>query len=360
MSRRRLLSTLPGLGFTQATAKYLTRDDINGAASDEVPIVVGFHSDDPHGERRPYKQYVPSDWYNDFRHATQVYQNVANTLGSTPGVVSIGVIPGELGGDNSRLIVRMQEHGMETAMNEVPARINDVEVETESVKGFRPMGCASDLQGWDWFESSIYGGYEVQGDGSNPVGSVGAAAFKNGHRYLATCQHIFSGSNATGKTLRSPGGNPLGTVAADKCKEDYVMVDVNSDHNMERKISHSGYSRVTGHFSYDGVAHLKSQGANTQKVGRTSCRTTFSKIQATAETIYTAPGCVPKPYSVFHKDNSSSSDMRGGDSGAVSFHASPNNNNNCWLVSFMNYEDTGSNNVFGLGMYRLADFGYSF
>lgn len=360
MSRRRLLSALPGLGFTQVTAQYLTKDDIDGAASDEVPIVVGFHSDDPHGERKPYKQYVPSDWYNDFRHATQVYQNVADRLGSTPGVVGVGVIPGELGGDNSRLIVKIQKSGFATALDTIPVRINGVETEVESVEGFKSMGCTGDLQGWDWFGSSIYGGYEVQGDGSNPIGSVGAAAFKNGRRYLATCQHIFSGTNNTGKTLWSPSGYALGTVAADRCKEDYVMVDVNSDHYMERKISHSGYSRVTGHFSYDGLGTLKSRGVNTQKVGRTSCRTTFSRIQATAATIYTAPGCVPKPYSVFHKDNSSSSDMRGGDSGAISFHASPNNNNNCWLVSFMNYEDTGSNDVFGAGMYRLSNYGYSF
>lgn len=360
MSRRRLLSTLPGLGFTQITAEYLTKDDIDGAASDEVPIVVGFHSDDPHAERKPHKQYVPSDWYNDFRHATQVYQNVAGTLGSIPGVVSVGVVPGELGGDNSRLVVRIQELGLDTALDEIPVRVNDVRIKCESVGGYEPMSCTRDLQEWDWFESSIYGGYEVQGDSSGPVGSVGAAAFKNGYRYLATCQHIFADSDNTGKTLRSPGGTPLGTVAEDKCKEDYVMVDVNSDHNIKREISHSGYRGVTGHFSYDGLGRLKSQGANTRKVGRTSCRTTFSKIQATAETIFTAPGCLPKPYTVFHKDNSSSNDMKRGDSGSISFHASPNNNDNCWLVSFMNYEDTGSDDVFGIGMYRLSDFGYSF
>jgi hypothetical protein len=360
MSRRKLLSTLPGLGFTQITSEYLTKEDIDGAASDEVPIVVGFHSDDPHAERKPYKQYVPADWYNGFRHATQVYQRVAKNLGSIPGVVSVGVIPGELGGDNSRLIVRIQEYDIDTVLGDIPVRIDGVEVDVESVEGFKPMSCTSDLQGWDWFESSIYGGYEVQGNSSNPVGSVGAAAFKNGRRYLATCQHIFSGSDNTGETLRSPGGNALGTVAADRCKEDYVMVDVNSDHYIEREISHSGYSGVTGHFSYDGLGRLKSQGANTQKVGRTSCRTTFAKIQATAETIFTAPGCLPKPYSVFHKDNSSSNDQQGGDSGAISFHASPQNNNKCWLVSFMNYEDTGSDDVFGVGMYRLSDFGYGF
>jgi hypothetical protein len=360
MSRRRLLSTLPGLGFTQATAEFLTKDDIDGAASDEVPIVVGFYNDDPHGERKPYKKYVPSDWYNDFRHATQVQERISDDLGRLPGVVSVGVVPGELGGDNSRLIVRLQKPDLTNTLGEIPVSVEGIEVEVDYVEGFEPMSCTSDLQEWDWFDSSIYGGYEVQGDKSGVVGSVGAPAFKNGHRYLTTCQHIFSGANNEGKTLRSPGGTALGTVAADKCREDYVMVDVNSSHFIERKISHSGYRGITGHYSYDGLGHLKSKGANTQKVGRTTCQTTFAEIQTTAETIFTAPGCVPKPYSVFHKDNSSSNDQRGGDSGSISFRVSPNNNNYSWLISMMNYEDTGTDDVFGVGIYRLADFGYNF
>jgi hypothetical protein len=360
MSRRRLLSTLPGLGFTQITAEYLSKEDIDGAASDEVPIVVGFHSDDPHAERKPHKKYVPADWYNDFRHATQVKQHISDQIGRLPGVASVGVIPGKRGGNNSRLIVRIQDNYFDDILGDVPVRVKDVEVEVESVGRYTPMSCTSDLQGWDWFESSIYGGYEVKGDASDPVGSVGSPAFKNGHRYLATCQHIFSDANNTGKTLRSPGGVALGTVWRDRCKEDYVMVDLNSDYHIERKISHSGYNKVTGHFSYDGLGDLRSWGANTQKVGRTTCRTTFSEIQSTADTIYTAPGCVPKPYSVFHKDNSSSNDQKGGDSGSISYHTSPNNNDNCWLISFMNYEDINTGDVFGIGMYRLADFGYNF
>lgn len=360
MSRRRLLSTLPGLGFTRMTAEHLSKEDIDGAASDEVPIVLGFHSDDPLAERKPYKRYVPADWYNDYRHATQVKHQVSDRLGHLPGVVSVGVIPGKRGGNNSRLIVRIQNRLIDNTLGDIPGRIEDVEVEVESIGDISPTSCTSDLQGWDWFGSSIHGGYEIRGDASDPIGSVGAPAFKNGRKYLATCQHVFSDADNTGKKLRSPNGTAIGTVRKDRCKEDYVMVDTDSDHHIERHISHSGYNRVTGHYSYDGLGYLRSRGANTQKVGRTTCRTTFSEIQSTAETIYTAPGCVPKPYSVFHKDNSSNNDQKGGDSGSISFHASPNNNNNCWLVSFMNYEDRSTGDVFGVGMYRLADFGYDF
>lgn len=359
MSRRRLLSSLTGLGFTQITAKYITKDDIDNAASDEVPIVVGFHSENPASEQRAYKEYVPADWYNDFRHATQIKQRMEKSIGQTPGVVSVGVIPGERGGDNSRVLVRAQKNRLRTAMGNVPTEIDGVEISVESANRFTSMGCANSLRNWDSSQSSIHGGYEIWGDSSNPIGTVGAPAFKNGRKYLATCQHIFSGSNPTGKKLKHPDGTVLGTINKSKCKEDFAMVSLNSGYRIERSIRHSGYSGIAGYYSHDGLANLKSRNVRTQKVGRTTCRTSFSRIQSTAETIFTAPGCVPKPYTVFHQDNSGNS-LKRGDSGSISFHQSPNNKNKCWLVSFINYEDSGTNNVFGIGLYRLADFGYSF
>ncbi|MFC6962934.1 hypothetical protein ACFQL7_06410 [Halocatena marina] len=62
MSRRRLLSSLLGVGFTHSTASHLTKADIDTAASDEVPIVVGVHSETPSSQRTPIKRYVPADW----------------------------------------------------------------------------------------------------------------------------------------------------------------------------------------------------------------------------------------------------------------------------------------------------------
>ncbi len=360
MSRRRLLSSLLGVGFTQMSAKYITQDDIDGAASDEVPIVIGFHSDDPHREPTPYKRYVAADWYNDFIHATRLKHRVEQSLGATPGVISVGVSPGELGGDNSRLIVRLQDSEIGRMMGEVPTRIEGVKIDVEPVTGFESLSCTNTLRNWSSSTSTIRGGYEVWGNSNAPIGTVGAPAFKNGQRYLATCQHIFSGSNASGSTLKHPDGTALGTVKHTKCKEDYAMVKLNGGYRMKRAIRYSGYNGISGHYSYDGLGHLKSRGANTRKVGRTTCRTSFAKIQTTAETIYTAPGCLPKPYSVFHKDNSSGSDLKRGDSGSISLYESPNNSNRCWLISFMNYEDGNTNDVFGTGIYRLADFGYNF
>lgn len=97
MSRRQLLSSLVGVGFTRLTANYLTKDDIDNAASDQVPIVVGFHSEDPHSERTAHTEYVPADWYNNFRHAIQVKHRLTKTLGQLPGIVSVGVVPGDRG-----------------------------------------------------------------------------------------------------------------------------------------------------------------------------------------------------------------------------------------------------------------------
>ncbi len=360
MSRRRLLSSLTGLGFSQVTAQFLTQDDLAGAASDQVPIVCGIHRDDQNSAYDTHTRNVPADWYNDYRHATTVKENLEPKLSKQSGVVSVGVEPGELGGDNSRLVVRMAESKINRMMGNVPTEIEGVEVDVESVSGYRRLGCRNDLRNWSSSRRTIHGGYEVQGNASAPIGTTGAAAFKNGQRYLATCQHIFSGKNVSGATLKHPNGTPLGTVKMNRCMEDYAMVKLNADYRVDRSIRHSGFNGITGHFTYDGLGRLKSQGARTQKVGRTTCRTSFAKIQTTAETIYTAPGCVPKPYSVFHKDDSGGSDLKRGDSGSISFHQSPNNSNKCWLVSFINYEDSNTNDVFGIGMYRLNDFGFGF
>lgn len=360
MSRRRLLSSLLGVGFTQMTARYITQEDIDGAASDEVPIVVGFHSDDPFDEQTAHKRYVPADWYNDFRNATRLKHQLEQSLGSTPGVVSVGVSPGELGGDNSRLIVRLQEDDVRAMMGEIPTRVEGVKIDVETVSGFESTSCTDSLQNWSSSTTSIQGGYEVWGDSNAPIGSVGAPAFKNGNRYLATCQHIFSGSDAMGSKLKHSDGTTLGTVKHTKCNEDYAMVGLNGGYRINRAIRYSGYNGISGHFSYDGLGHLKSRGVSTQKVGRSTCRSSFARIQTTAETIYTAPGCLPKPYSVFHKDNSSGGDLKQGDSGSISFYESPNNSSKCWLVSFTNYEDGKTNDVFGIGIYRLSDFGYNF
>lgn len=360
MSRRRLLSSLSGLGFTQVSAKFITREDIDNAASDEVPIVTGFYSDDPTSETTAYKEYVPADWYNEFRHATQIKQQLESSLIQIPGVVSVGVVPGERGGGSSHVVVRIQENVLGTILGDIPTLIDGIEISVEPVNEFRSLSCAGSLRNWNASQSSIYGGYEVWGDASKPIGTVGAPAFKNGRRYLATCKHIFSGKDSTGKILRHPNGARLGKVSKSRCMEDFAMVSLDPGHYIERNIRHSGFRGISGHYSHDGLANLKSRRVKTRKVGRTTCRTTFGRIQSTAETIFTAPGCVPKPYSVFHKDQSSGNDLKQGDSGSISFYKAPNNSNKCWLVSFINYEDAGTNDVFGIGLYRLADFGYSF
>lgn len=383
ISRRRLLSSLVGVGFTKATASYLTESDIRASASDQVPIVVGHYSDDPHGDRSHETTYVPADWYNDFRHATRMKARLADRIGHKPGIVSVGVVPGKIGGDNSRVIVR-KKNGLGAASNQIPDEIEGVPVNLETVEGFQPAttvgqpaidearksgwefgtaseyqasGCSAQLRNWNSSYSSIYGGYAVKGDSNTPTGTVGGAAFRNGNRYLVCSHHIFSGSNANGKTVRHPDGTRLGTVKRSKCKEDFAMVSLSSDYTIQRDISYSGYSGVTGHYTYDGLSNLMSRGANTYKVGRTTCRTSFSKITSIADTIFTAPGCIPKPYAVFHKG---ANGQKGGDSGAISFHQSPRNSRNCWLISLMNYIDSATSSVFGTGIYRLADFGYGF
>lgn len=135
------------------------------------------------------------------------------------------------------------------------------------------------------------------------------------------------------------------------------MVSLSSEFTIQRDISYSGYNGVTGHYTYDGLSNLMSRGAKTQKVGHTTCRTSFSKLTSIADTIFTAPGCIPKPYAVFHKG---SNGQKRGDSGAISFHKSPRNSRNCWLISLMNYIDSATGSVFGTGIYRLAEFGYGF
>ncbi|WP_254547242.1 hypothetical protein [Halomarina pelagica] len=361
MSRRRLMRTLSGLGFSGITASYLTTDDVKAAASDEVPIVVGFHGDDPHAKRTPFVKYIPADWYNDFRHATDVKDRVGHRFSQKNGVVSVGVIPGDAGGENSRISVRIVEDKYHRTASELPDHVDGVEVVPRKSGVPRPTSCSlDDLR--NWTNTYIYGGFLVKGDSSERgYGTVSCTGYKNGNSYIITSQHIFNGSDNVGKKLRKADGTLIGEVRYDRCKEDFAATDITNGFGYARAIWDSGYNGIRGNFSYDGLGDLRRNGARPQKVGQRTCRTTTAGITAIASTVYTSFfGCLPKPYSVWLVDNSSSNDYKPGDSGSMSYYESPNNSSYCWLISLCNYEDPDSDDFFGLGCYRMNEFGYQF
>lgn len=69
MGRRRFAKTLLRVGFGASTIAGLTIEDVKGAASDQVPIVIGYEPNKDGTDLHPVTKYVPADWYNDNLHA---------------------------------------------------------------------------------------------------------------------------------------------------------------------------------------------------------------------------------------------------------------------------------------------------
>lgn len=350
VSRRRLLRTIAaGVGST-ATALYINSDDVEAAASDEVPIVIGFESKDPdrpHESFGPVKKNVPADWYNDLQHARQVKAQINENFGKRPDVIGIGVVTGKYGGHSAYIEIDVLPEHVDTARGELPEQVDNVPIEVTASGVPTPDSCNT----YD-FGSTVPGGVQCEaGIGDEPIGTLMSRLYdSSGNHRFCTAQHLFkvSGTNRTnydGEDLHHPTDAyaRIGEVVSSHCYDDIVVAAPRNSHSPERRIEDASPSAVNGQFTKDGLADLDAAGENLHKIGRTTCHTSGS-IKAIDWTIWSGYGCLPRDHQVKW---GSGSDSEGGDSGAAVYHENPNNSSYIWIASVDQYSNDGSGDYVG-------------
>lgn len=355
MSRRRLLRQLSAAGFTGASLTGLTVDDVQAAASNQVPIVVGHYRedpDDPNSERIPVIKNVASDWYNSYLRAIQVKEKISPHLAKRDGVAYVGVNAK----GRSNIIVGLLKEYLASTMGAIPERVDGVDIEVREAGHFEEQACDTDtLRTWD-DGSEVPGSIKVTNSKGN--GTLGGPIYDYYSRFI-TAFHVFpnDSGNLTNPRLNLHNGTKFAEVIDYNCAEDWAVCKHANGYKPKTKIKYSGYSALTGNFSKAGVADLQNNGNKPKKVGQITCRTTLGEILGVDMTIYVAQGCVPHPHQVLFQSNGG--DMDDGDSGSMSYFESPNNSSYCWGVSLCNYQDPNDQNVFGVALHRLNDHGYT-
>lgn len=336
MGRRRFVTTLAGAGFGAAAIEHLTPEDIAAAASDQVPIVIGFSSDDPERPAETFttvKKNVPADWYDELQLARRVNENLKSQFLHREGVIGLGVEPGEYGGRTASVEVDVTPEHIDELRGELPEVVDGIEVGVNQGSEITPLGCDSSQSGCNQsdFYSSIPGGVQCVGDSDEPVGTMMSRMYdENNNRRFATAGHLFKGSNANGKKLYHPDKNAdhVGEIVRSHCYDDFVLAAERNSHYPQRRIEDANPEPVNGQFTRDGVTDLKGQDEKVRKVGRTSCKT-CGYIE-NANYTHTGYGCTPKDGQVKWGEGS---DSQGGDSGAPVYHLSPKNSSYQWIVS---------------------------
>lgn len=359
MGRRRFLSVVTGAGFAIGTAKYLTPEDFEVAASDQVPIVYGMARSNPDDldSLEPRKKLVPADWYNDLQAATRVKEKV--DFIHWDGVKGVGVIPGEYGGQNASVEVDILHRKADQLHGRIPEEIDGVPIDLREVGEGKPGGCNQNDAG-----ENVPGSMVCVGDANSPVGTLAAPLIKNGKPYFSTCKHIFegTGSEVTGKLLFHPDKNSaaIGEIVDTHCFDDFVVADPINIHTPDTRIEGASPDEVIGQFSKSGLSDLKAQGEPLHKIGITTCHTKGQIGSVDAQTSHY--GCVPKDGQVTW---GTCNDFDDGDSGSVTYHPDPDNPNSFIMIgSFCNArepEDLGCDFTWGTGAYRIRNqWGYHF
>lgn len=340
VSRRRLLRTIAaGVGST-ATALYINSDDVEAAASDEVPIVIGFESKDPdrpHESFGPVKKNVPADWYNDLQRAEDVNEKVKNRYLMREGVVGIGVSPGSYGGENSSVFVDILPKYIGELGGEIPEQVDGVPIEVQERSEITPDGhspCDSGNSNCNNYDTrpGIPGGFVCWGDRDQGQGTFMSRMYdENGNRRFATASHLFTGSDANGTDIWHPddNSNVVATVVRTHCYQDFVLGKEKNGNYPQRRIDGANPEPVNGQFTKTGVQDLKAQGEYIHKIGVTSCKT--CGLIESADYTHTGYGCTPKDGQVKWGEGD---DSQPGDSGAPVYHVNPNNSSYQWIVSF--------------------------
>lgn len=369
--RRGFLRALTGVGFAASTAAHLTVEDVQAAGDGEVPVVVGFRHDPEFTSVEPQTRTVPADWYDDYLHATRVFEANRRRLVERSGVKAVSFVPGDYGGDNARVTVDVNSAEEPDAAGSVPERVDGVPVEVREVRGHE-LGYCSDLNyNTGHFPDDTPGSIQVCSGDSTATLTCRVYDPNDYQEYFLVSNHLYGGQgdDHAGESLYQPDASypALGVVEQGHCYVDAMRIDPRNGHDPVSRIEDIYPSEnLTGWFTRDGLSDMKADGEYIQKYG---CRTgtTMGPIESTdGWTSYY--GCTPKVGQLQWGDND---DMDDGDSGSLAVNAPPDGSggyesDEVWACGMCNartadWASDGANYVWGTAAWKLHNkFGWYF
>jgi len=326
MGRRQFTKSLLGVGFGASAIAGLSIEDVKGAASDQVPIVVGYEPDESGKELTPVTKYVPADWYNDNQHAKNVHERRAPGLLKNPHVTGVGFEPGEYGGKNAQITVSIDAEHKDAAAG-VPESVDGVPFKISFSGGYDLGGCSCSSGNHNTWHSddTVPGGMQIC-NGNGSYGTLAGRAVHNGTEYFLINNHMFGDNGTThqGKPVYQPdcSNDPLGEVKKGYCRWDAMLVTPKNGHEPVSRYEDANPSEnITGFFTRPGLSDIKAADRDIEKYG---CRTgrTSGKIKNTDKWTSTY-GCRQKTGQLVWGTNNKFND---GDSGSLAYHEAPNDN----------------------------------
>lgn len=364
LGRRGLTKKLAALGFSTTAAASLTSEDVRAAASDEVPIVVGYKRtdpEDPFSERVRHVEYVPSVWYDGLQRARRAKDVAERRYLSNPGIVGVGVAPGKGTAKSSVLVftdrdpAKVAGPGREMTLSDAA---ESVPVEYERVEGIEAACDVSELDWWDATSEPGYGGYYIYVPDPGVSGTLATEIYDYSGRYGLSAYHVLKNE---GNVVEDSYGNTIGTANSEQhCEEDWGLFDVPSGIDLRNEVRFNGHDGVTGSYTKDGTSTLVQQDEYCEKVGHTTCQT-WMEVEGVDITLEVDGQCWQATHQTYYE--ASDGDFEGGDSGSLVYNESPDDPDYCWAVSLANYHGTSYYNdhdVWGIGAWRIEDRGYYF
>lgn len=327
MGRRRFTKTLLGVGFGASAVAGLTIEDVKGAASDQVPIVIGYEPNEDGTDLNPVTKYVPADWYNDNLHAKKIHERKAPGLLKHPHVKGVGFEPGEYGGKRAEITVSIDARHKDEAAAIVPESVDGVPFTISYVGDYELGTCSCPTGNYNTWHSGDYvsGGMQIC-NGNGSYGTLSGRAVQNGTEYFLVNNHMYGDNGTThqGEPLYQPDCNydPLGEVHKGYCRWDAMLITPKNGHEPVSQYEDANPSEnITGFFTRSGLSDIKAAGRDIEKYG---CRTgrTSGKIKNTDKwtSFY---GCTSKTGQLAWGTSDKFND---GDSGSVAYHEAPDGN----------------------------------
>lgn len=362
--RRRVLRLIGATGISSGIAGEKLIGNAYGQRSSETEIIYAYRHKDigsPEQGIEPVKKSVPSGWWNNLTRAFDTKEQKQRDWFSREGVFRVGVSPGEAGGENTRIIVTIDEKHAGNTRGEIPERKNGIPIETrtrDKNKGEKLENCSDKLN----HNTSDHGGFIPGGmlcEGSDSSGSQACGTLapkiveEDGYdAWFVTANHLYGGqgNDHKGEPLYHPDeqvGDAVGTVYQGHCYDDFIRITPNLDHYPESIIEGANPDTVSGQFTKGGLSDLKRQNIALEKIG---CATGHSSgaIKEVDETTFNY-GCMPKDGVVTWGSNSKAAP---GDSGSVNYAPDPDQPNDAIMIgAFNNYRTPY--HVEGVGAYSV-------